>query len=78
MREQAVADGEIVIPLTEGMQFRLLHRRTAHVLTRHRSEHGGRALHRRTLQVVLDGAHATQFLAPTGTTGAAVLELGQR
>jgi hypothetical protein len=51
---------------------------TAHVFARHGRQHGGRALHRRALQVVGDGAQATQLFAAAGAARAAVLEQRQR
>jgi hypothetical protein len=50
----------------------------AHVFAGDRGQHGGRALHRRALQQVGDGAQAAELFAAAGAARAAVLELGQR
>ena len=55
-----------------------MHLGAAHVLAGHGRQHGGRALHRRALQVVRDGAQAAQLLAAAGAARAAVLEHRQR
>jgi hypothetical protein len=52
--------------------------RTAHVFAGDGRQHGGRALHRRALQVVGDGAQAAQLFAAAGAARAAVLEQRQR
>ena len=64
--------------LRNGWTSPSLQRRAANVFAGHRRQHRRRALHRRALQEVLDGADAAELLAAAGAARAAVLEHRQR
>ena len=78
MRQQRVADLQILEVLAERMQVRLAQRCTPNMLAGDRREHRRRALHRRALQVMLDRAQSAQFFPTAGATRTAVLEHRQR
>jgi hypothetical protein len=64
--QQAFADLQVLEVAAERVHAGLDARRAAHVFAGHRRQHGRRALHRRALQVVRDGAQAAQLLAAAG------------
>ena len=78
MGEQRVADRELLEVLAKRMDVAFVEQRAANVLAGHRRQHRRRALHRRALQEVLDGADAAELLAAAGAARAAVLEHRQR
>jgi hypothetical protein len=75
---EGLPDLEILEWIAEGMATRLHFRGSLDPAAGHRAEHGGRALQRGSLHVVLDAAHPAEFLAASRATRSAMDERRQR